>query len=80
MANPFSNKKKVHVCRNNRTGKVMDVPILQVTGRNSPMWYSRLILEAMIEVYQSWSQQMKRLNESFYLKIWLYNPNFINSQ
>jgi len=55
-------------------------PFYRFTRRNPPIWYSRLILEAMIEVYQSWFGQMKRLNEPFYLKIWLYNPNFINSQ
>ncbi|MBP1905193.1 hypothetical protein J2Z32_001821 [Paenibacillus turicensis] len=55
-------------------------PFFRLTRRNPPIWYSRLLLEAMIEVYQSWYQQMKRLDEPFYLKIWLYHPNFINSQ
>lgn len=55
-------------------------PFFRLTRRNPPMWYSRLLLEAMIEVYQSWYQQMNRLNEPFYLKIWLYHPNFIHSQ
>lgn len=55
-------------------------PFFRLTRRNPPMWYSRLLLEAMIEVYQAWYQQMKTLNEPFYLKIWLYHPNFINSQ
>ncbi|WP_246009223.1 hypothetical protein [Brevibacillus fluminis] len=34
----------------------------------------------MIEVYHSWYRELSRLNEPFYLKIWLYHPNFINSQ
>ncbi|WP_042163504.1 hypothetical protein [Paenibacillus gorillae] len=55
-------------------------PFYRLTRRNPPMWYSRLLLEAMIEVYRSWYQQMKGLNEPFYLKIWLYNPHFIHSQ
>jgi len=67
--------------RNNRDYvKLWINPFYRLTRRNPPMWYSRLILEAMIKVYQSWSQQMKSLNEPFYLKIWLYNPNFIESQ
>ncbi|HEY4430695.1 MAG TPA: hypothetical protein VGN87_06615 [Paenibacillus sp.] len=69
------------LCRNNRYHvKLWIDPFYRLTRRNPPMWYSRLILESMIEVYQSWSLQMKRINEPFYLKIWLYNPNFINSQ
>lgn len=69
------------LCRNNRDYvKLWIDPFYRLTRLNPPMWYSRLILEAMIEVYHSWSQQMKRLNEPFYLKIWLYNPHFINSQ
>lgn len=55
-------------------------PFYRLRRRNPPVWYSRLLLEAMIEVYQSWSQRMKGLNEPFYLKMWLYNPHFINSQ
>lgn len=55
-------------------------PFFRLTRRNPPIWYSRLLLEAMIEVYQSWYEQMQRLNEPFYLKIWLYHPNFIHSQ
>lgn len=69
------------LCRSNRDYvKLWIAPFYRLTRRNPPMWYSRLLLEALIEVYQSWYQQMKRLNEPFYLKIWLYNPNFINSQ
>lgn len=34
----------------------------------------------MIEVYLEWHQKMMDENEEFYLKIWLYDPNFINSQ
>ncbi|MDN4617549.1 hypothetical protein QCD85_05535 [Paenibacillus sp. PsM32] len=55
-------------------------PFYQLTKRNPPVWYARLIFGAMIEVYESWYQQLKLLNEPFYLKIWLYDPNFISSQ
>ena len=55
-------------------------PFYRFTRRNPPIWYSRLIFADMVEIYQSWSQQMQRLNKPFYLKIWLYHPNFIHSQ
>jgi len=69
------------LCLHNRDYvKLWIDPFYRLTKRNPPMWYSRLLLEAMLEVCQSWSQQMRKLNEPFYLKIWLYNPNFIHSQ
>ncbi|WP_264740043.1 hypothetical protein [Cytobacillus firmus] len=47
---------------------------------NPPTWFNRLLLEAMIDVYISWYEKMLNEKEDFYLKIWLYDPNFINSQ
>ena len=34
----------------------------------------------MIDVYHEWHKQLKAENEDFYLKIWLYEPDFIRSQ
>lgn len=34
----------------------------------------------MLEVYQSWHEKLSNLNENFYLKLWIYDPHFINSQ
>jgi hypothetical protein len=48
--------------------------------RTPPVWYNRLLLDAMIDVYLTWYEKMKKENEDFYLKIWLYDPHFINSQ
>lgn len=55
-------------------------PFYQLTKRNPPVWYARLIFGAMIEVYESWHERLKLLNEPFYLKMWVYDPNFIYSQ
>ncbi|WP_235338458.1 hypothetical protein [Paenibacillus wulumuqiensis] len=69
------------LCRNYKDhAKLWIDPFYRLTRRNPPIWYSRLILAGMIEIYQSWSQQMQSLNEPFYLKIWLWHPNFIHSQ
>jgi hypothetical protein len=46
-------------------------------------WKRKVInidLEHLNEVYESWCNKLKKTNEEFYLKIWLYEPNFINSQ
>jgi len=55
-------------------------PFYRLTRRNPPVWFFRLLLAAMVEVYHSWHQTLKQLDEPFYLKIWLYHPNFIQSQ
>jgi hypothetical protein len=34
----------------------------------------------MMDVYLAWYEKMKKENGDFYLKIWLYDPHFINSQ
>jgi len=39
-----------------------------------------LILNALLDVYDSWELQLKKLNVPYYLKIWLYEPRFTSSQ
>ncbi|WP_258235154.1 hypothetical protein [Paenibacillus agaridevorans] len=55
-------------------------PFYAIPRKNPPGWYNQLLLEAMLEVYQSWLEKFTRLDESFYLKLWIYEPHFINSQ
>lgn len=55
-------------------------PWYRLIRRNPPLWYRRLLLQAMFEVYMNWYKQLKATGEEFYLRIWLYEPNFINSQ
>ena len=55
-------------------------PFYAIPRRNPPIWYNRLLLEAMLEIYQSWRDKLTRLDESFYLRLWIYDPHFINSQ
>ncbi|KMK75386.1 hypothetical protein AB990_17685 [Alkalihalobacillus pseudalcaliphilus] len=55
-------------------------PFYSLEKRNPPHWYNQLLLEAMIDVYQEWNRKMEAENEEFYLKIWLFEPRFIQSQ
>lgn len=55
-------------------------PFYGLERRTPPNWYNCLLLDAMIEVYLEWHQKMKKEDEDFYLKLWLYDPHFINSQ
>ena len=38
------------------------------------------ILNGLIDIYESWKNQLEELNEPYYLKIWLYEPRFSKSQ
>lgn len=60
--------------------KIWIDPWSRLIKRNPPQWYCKLIFKAMIEIYISWYEKLQELNEPFYLKIWLYKPNFIKSQ
>ncbi|MBP1994344.1 hypothetical protein [Paenibacillus eucommiae] len=34
----------------------------------------------MLDVYRIWNEKLLKLEEDFYLKLWIYDPHFINSQ
>ncbi|HCN38231.1 MAG TPA: hypothetical protein DIS94_11045 [Bacteroidetes bacterium] len=38
------------------------------------------ILEVLLDVYDNWEKQLKDLNEDFYLKIWIAEPRFNETQ
>ncbi|MFV1884324.1 MAG: hypothetical protein ACMZ7B_07550 [Balneola sp.] len=38
------------------------------------------ILAALLDIYDSWKSSLDSLNEPYYLKIWLYEPEFSSSQ
>ena len=38
------------------------------------------IINGLIEIYDNWKKQLDELNKPYYLKIWLYDPNFSRSQ
>ncbi|ODG97132.1 hypothetical protein A4S05_01750 [Nostoc sp. KVJ20] len=60
--------------------KVTIDPWYRLVRRNPPIWYNRLILEALIEIYLNWHKTLQESGEPFYLKIWLFEHHFINSQ
>jgi hypothetical protein len=38
------------------------------------------ILSGLIEIYDSWKNQLDKLGEDYYLKIWLFEPRFASSE
>ena len=60
--------------------KIWIDPWYRLTRRNPPLWLARKMYEGLCEIYISWKKQLDELNEPYYLKIWLFDPWFINSQ
>lgn len=40
----------------------------------------RLMLNGLIDIYESWKVQLENLGKPYYLKIWLFEPRFSKSQ
>jgi hypothetical protein len=40
----------------------------------------QLFINALIDIYNDWKVQLDILGQPYYLKIWLYEPNFADSQ
>lgn len=38
------------------------------------------ILNGLLDIYESWKNQLDKLNDPYYLKIWLFEPSFSKSQ
>jgi len=39
-----------------------------------------LILCSLLDIYENWDLELKKLNIPYYLRIWLYEPRFTSSQ
>ena len=40
----------------------------------------QLMLNGLIDIYHSWKEQLDKLGQPYYLKIWLFEPRFSKSQ
>jgi hypothetical protein len=40
----------------------------------------QLILNGLIDIYHSWKKQLDKIDQPYYLKIWLFEPRFSKSQ
>ena len=38
------------------------------------------ILSGLLDIYESWKNQLDKLNEPYYLKVWIFEPRFSKSQ
>lgn len=52
----------------------------EVGKKIPPYRFRNQILFQLIEIYLEWERKLKELDESYYLKIWIGDPEFTNSQ
>ncbi len=55
-------------------------PWSRLVPRNPPYWYRRRILAAFIDIYTSWRQALEAAGEPYYLELWVFHPDFHNTQ
>ena len=55
-------------------------PWYRISFRNPPIWIQRIMLESLLEILQSWKQQLENLEEEYYLKIWIFDKEFMKTQ
>ena len=60
--------------------KIWIDPWFGLVKRNPPLWYCRLILEGLAGICLSWHKTLQELGEPYYLKLWVYDPDFMSSQ
>lgn len=50
-------------------------------GRKNPSYkFRKQVFNQLIEIYLAWEDKLKELKEPYYLKIWLADPEFMDSQ
>lgn len=60
--------------------KVWIAPFFSLQKHTLPMWYKRLVIQALTEIHASWKMQLDTLGEPYYLKLWIFEKGFMWSQ
>ncbi|GMK38078.1 hypothetical protein PCCS19_11320 [Paenibacillus sp. CCS19] len=60
--------------------KIWIDPWYRLARRNPPHWLRKIMFEGLTEICLNWKKQLDELKEPYDLQIWLYDPNFINSE
>lgn len=60
--------------------KITIDPWYRLVKRNPPVWYQRYLVDALCDIYLNWENEIKKVRDEFYLKMWLFEKNIINSQ
>lgn len=57
------------------TYKLFDIPYAEPRGETR-----KLILSALLDIYDAWKKELDAVGEPYYLKLWLYEPQITRSQ
>ena len=60
--------------------KVWLDPWSRLVPRNPPAWFQRRILAAFLQILSSWRRTLDATGEPYYLRLWLFDPEFHQSQ
>jgi len=52
----------------------------RLVRRNPPVWYRRLFLASLFDVYESWRHTLEGIGQPYYLRVWLAHPRFFETQ
>ncbi len=55
-------------------------PFFSLVPYPLPHWYKRLLVDVLLEVYDSWKHQLSKYDEEALLQLWIFENNFIHSQ
>lgn len=55
-------------------------PFYSLERYQLPNWYKRDIINALVEIYNSWYDTLEKEYEQFYFKIWIFEKDFMRSQ
>ncbi|WP_420124856.1 hypothetical protein [Longimicrobium sp.] len=55
-------------------------PWSRLVRRNPPHWFRRRIVAAFIDIHDAWRERLEAAGEPYYLEIWLFHPDFHDSQ
>lgn len=55
-------------------------PWRRLVPRNPPYWYRRRIVAAFIDILGAWRERLEAAGEPHYLEMWLFHPDFYDTQ
>lgn len=55
-------------------------PWRRLVPRNPPYWYRRRIVAAFIDILGAWRERLDAAGEPYYLELWLFHPDFYDTQ
>lgn len=70
----FEKEKKHHL-------KLSFSPFFNIfKNRVAPLWYQRVLMKALYEIYLAWAMELSKSNRKFYAKIWILKNDFMSSR